>query len=79
MISLKLTTDTFLMPMTMTMSMSMRASDFLVVAADHVADTGPDARTDQGAGVGTIVAAAQHRGDGEEPGNGSCQCSAMAT
>jgi len=59
--------------------MSIRVSDFLVVAADQVADTGPDARTDQGAGVGTIVAAAEHRDGCEQGGEGSRQCSAMAT
>ncbi len=88
------------MSMPMSMSMSRPASDSVVVAADHVADTGPDecaadrrlgvasdglagdrpdAGADQGPGVGTIAATAQHRGSGEEPGKGSCQCSAMAT
>jgi len=63
----------------MSMSMSMRVSDIVVVAADHVADTGPDACTDQGSGVGTIAAPAQHREGDEQPGKGSCRCASVAT
>ncbi len=49
------------------------------VATDGLAGNRTDARADQGAGVGPIVATAQYRGGGEQPGKASCQCSAMAT